>query len=353
MGGKELMAAERRMVDREIAQFFALEARSCLDDPLARELLEALNEFTQRGGKRIRAVLLVLGYMAVGGKDLGKARKASVSMELVQDMLLIHDDLMDRSEERRGGRSLHEHFRALHVERGYRGNSERFGHNMALIGGDLAESLAEKALIGSGFPPDRISKAMSLMADMVRDTGYGQVMDLCSVELPEWGSPQVLKVHHYKTARYTFEGPLMIGASLHGASSKSLSALSGYAVPVGVAFQLVDDIIGLLGDPKRGGPSDISDIREGKRTLLIVDAIARVAPKDAELMLSCLGDPALTMERAERVREIVVASGAVERSRNLALELTEKGKAALSGDGLDKEICGALIDLADEMLKRG
>jgi len=223
---------------------------------------------------------------------------------------------------------------------------------MALIGGDLAEALAEKALLVSGFPPRNIVKALSLQADMVRDTGYGQVLDLCSVELPEWTEDQVLKVHHYKTARYTFEGPLLIGAVLHGAPERALKALSDYAVPVGIAFQLTDDIIGLFGDPKKGGVKDISDLREGKRTLLIVDALKKVSEADASTLLNGLGDPRLKLEDAARIRDIVAASGAVERSRELASELTERGRSSLNGAGLDPAICEALRELADEMLGR-
>ncbi|MCU0798452.1 MAG: polyprenyl synthetase family protein [Candidatus Thermoplasmatota archaeon] len=352
MEARELIAAERAMVEGKIGEFFDHESRLCLEDPLARELLDALREYTMRGGKRVRAVMLVLGYLAVGGRDMERARKAAVSMELVQDMLLIHDDLMDRSPERRGGRSLHEHFRAVHRERGYRGDPERFGYNMALIGGDLAESMAEKALLASGFPSRNLVKAMSLQADMVRDTGYGQVLDLCSMELPEWSEDQVLKVHHYKTARYTFEGPLLIGAILHGAPQRALGALSGFAVPIGIAFQLIDDIIGLFGDPKKGGASDISDIREGKRTLLVIDALKKVSEADASMVLNGLGDPDLTLADAARIREIVVASGAVERSRALASELTERGDSSLDGSGLDPTVCEALRVLADEMLGR-
>jgi len=347
-----MLASERAMVEGHIREFFDRESLLSLDDPMARELLDAIREYTLRGGKRIRAVMLILGYMAVGGRNMEKVRKASLSMELVQDMLLIHDDLMDRSPERRGGRSLHEHFRAVHRERGYRGDPERFGDNMALIGGDLAEALAEKALLVSGFPPRNLVKALSLQADMVRDTGYGQVLDLCSVELPEWTEDQVLKVHHYKTARYTFEGPLLIGAVLHGAPERALKALSDYAVPVGIAFQLTDDIMGLFGDPKKGGVKDISDLREGKRTLLIVDALKRVSEADASTLLNGLGDPKLKLEDAARIRDIVAASGAVERSRALASELTERGRSSLNGAGLDPAICEALRELADEMLGR-
>lgn len=352
MGARELITAERAMVGDRITAFFDQESRLCLNDPMASELLEAIRDFTMRGGKRVRSVMLILGYMAVGGRDLDSARKAAVSMELVQDMLLIHDDLMDRSPERRGGRSLHEHFRSVHRERGYRGDPVRFGDNMALIAGDLAESLAEKALLTSGFPPKRLVEAMSLQADMVRDTGYGQVLDLCSVELPDWTEEQVLKVHHYKTARYTFEGPLMIGAVLHGARGKALKALSGFAVPVGTAFQLTDDIMGLTGDPKKGGVSDISDIREGKRTLLVVDSLKKVSEEDRLVLLKGLGDPALTLSDAKRIRDMIAATGAVERSRALASELTERGKSSLDGGGLDPTVCDALRELADEMLGR-
>ncbi|MGA1820784.1 MAG: polyprenyl synthetase family protein [Thermoplasmatota archaeon] len=347
-----LLAKERKAIEKELERFFQHEMSDSLDDPLVRDIVGSIREFTMRDAKRVRSILAVMGYRAVGGKELEKARKAAIALELIQSMLLVHDDIIDRSHTRRGKPSLHVHYSGLHRSMGYRGDPDSFGTNMAIIAGDLAESFGEKALLDPGFPADRSLEALRCQTDMIRDTGYGQVFDLFSVELPEWSEGMVEKVHIYKTARYTFDGPLRIGASLHGASKEQLEALSGYAIPVGAAFQIIDDILGFFGDPKRGGPNDLSDIKEGKRTLLIIKALERGSDEQREKLLSYLGDPALTVEQAEEVRRIIRDTGSERYSREIARSRTEEGIKALEGADLDPEVAAFLREFAVYLMER-
>jgi len=349
---KEIMEGERILIEHHLEDFFRQEMERSSDEPLMVELLEALREYTLRGGKRIRSILAIMGYKAVGGDDLDRARKASISLELIQSMLLIHDDIMDRSDERRGGPSFHRIFQGLHERRGYLGSAERFGYNMAVIGGDLAESLGEKVLAASGFPPERVVEAVRVQSDMIRDTGFGQVFDIHSEVRPSWSEDMVEKVQKYKTARYTLEGPLHIGAVLHGAEEGQLRALSGYAIPVGIAFQIVDDILGFFGDPKRGGKEDLADIKEGKRTLLITKAMELAGGEDRRLLMETLGSDHITVEEAERVRGIIRDCGSERYSRMRASELTVKGITALEGADLEDDVVEFLKDLAGYLLDR-
>jgi len=339
-------------IERELERFMKEETDLSLDDPLVRDIMDALTEYTLREAKRVRAILAVIGYQAVGGRDLEKAVRASISLELVQSMLLIHDDIIDSSPERRGGPSFHAYYAKLHRSAGYGGIPDRFGTNMAIIGGDLAESLAEKALLSAGFPPERTISALVRQTEMVRDTGFGQVLDLYSESLPEWTEEMVAKVQEFKTARYTLEGPLLIGASLHGASDSQMKALSDYAIPVGIAFQIIDDILGFYGDPKRGGKKDRADIIEGKRTLLIMKALELCSSTDRIRIRSALGNKRLTIREAEAVREIVRRSGSEEYSRKMAEELSDRGIAALEGSDLRKEQVKFLREFAKYLLGR-
>ncbi|MGA1792791.1 MAG: polyprenyl synthetase family protein [Thermoplasmatota archaeon] len=347
-----VLSKEREAIEAELEEFFQREISVSMDDPLVHDIIGSIKEFTMRDAKRVRAILAVMGYRAAGGKDIERARKAAIALELIQSMLLIHDDIIDRSHTRRGKPSLHVHYSNLHGSMIYRGEAGSFGTNMAIIAGDLAESFGEKALLVSGFPDDRIREALGHQADMIRDTGYGQVFDLFSVELPEWSEEMVSKVHTYKTARYTFDGPLRIGASLHGASKEQMDALSGYAVPVGIAFQIIDDILGFFGDPKRGGPNDLSDIKEGKRTLLIIKALENGTEAQKEKLLSCLGDPALTVDRAEEARQIIRDTGSERYSREMARSRTEEGINALEGADLDPEVVTFLKEFAAYLMER-
>jgi len=347
-----VLGKEREAIEAQIDDFFQREMSLSLDDPLIKDMVGSIREFTTRDAKRVRAILAVMGYRAVGGKDVDMARKAAVSLEMIQSMLLIHDDIIDRSHTRRGKPTFHIQYSEIHEDSGYRGDAESFGTNMAIIAGDLAESYGEKVLIESGFPDARVHEALKYQTDMIRDTGYGQVFDLYSVELPQWTEEMVMKVHTYKTARYTFDGPLMIGASLHGARESQIAALSGYAIPVGIAFQIVDDILGFFGDPKRGGPTDLSDIKEGKRTLLIIKALENGTEDQKKKVLSCLGDPDLTVGRAEEVRNIIRETGSEEYSREVARSRTEEGIGALDGADLDPEVVAFLKGFAQHLIER-
>ncbi|MGA1847900.1 MAG: polyprenyl synthetase family protein [Thermoplasmatota archaeon] len=347
-----VLKEEKAEIERHIEEFFQEEKGESLHDPLITNVLDSIREYTLRDAKRVRSILAVMGFRAVGGKDLEKARRASISLEMIQSMLLIHDDIIDRSHTRRGLPSFHRLYEMLHREMGYRGEPGHFGRNMAIIAGDLAESFGEKALLRSGFPRERIFDALMCQTEMIRDTGYGQVFDLYSVELPEWTEEMVLKVHTYKTARYTLDSPLRIGALLHGATEEQLSALSGYAVPVGIAFQLIDDILGFFGDPKRGGPSDLSDLKEGKRTLLIIKALERADPDQKERLVRSLGNEDLTVEEAEWIRSLIGETGSERYSREIALEKTAEGISSLENGDLDPWVVRFLKGFAEYLVSR-
>ncbi len=309
-------------------------------------------KFTLRGGKRIRPLLLIAGYRAIGGKDIERARKASVSMELIQDMLLIHDDIMDLDEERRGGPTFHKVFEKYHMSRGFSGDHELFGRNMSIIAGDLAESLAVEALAGSGFPAERVRDALSCQARMVRDTGFGQILDLLSEFEHEWNEGSVMAVHRLKTARYTIEGPLLIRALLHGADEEQLSMLSGYAIPVGIAFQITDDIMGLYGRKSETGKSNLTDLEQGKRTLLIVKGLELANHDDGRMITDKLGRRGLTAEEAEEIRRVIGDCGSLDYSRELASRLVEKGIEAIDSGLINEQMADLLVDLARYVIRR-
>ena len=352
MDFKETMAAEVSSIEKEIDLFFRREIENSLESELTRDILHSLKRYTLKGGKRVRGTLVVMGYRAVGGKDIPRIRAASVGLELIQSMLLIHDDIIDRSPERRGGDSFHVEYSKAGERRGLQGDPERFGENIAIISGDLAEAFGEKAVLKSGFPPDRIKRALEAQADMIRDTGFGQILDIYSGELDKWEENDVLMVHKYKTAIYTFEGPLHIGANLNGASVEKLKALSDYAIPAGIAFQLIDDILGLFGDPKRGGEEDLADIKEGKMTLLIVKALEMAEKGDVDFIKKTLGRTDLTTDQARRFRSIIENCGSVGYSRDLAKEYSSQALNALDEDLLDEEVIEFLRGFTEYLMKR-
>jgi geranylgeranyl pyrophosphate synthase len=223
---------------------------------------------------------------------------------------------------------------------------------MALINGDLAESMAENVLASSGFPPRRCISAIKAQSEMVRDTGYGQVLDVSVFGRKDVTEEDIERLQYYKTAVYTICGPLRIGALLAGARKGQLKALDAYAAPVGVSFQIIDDVLGFYGDPKKGGPSDISDLKEGKRTFMLLDLLGSCTEEERSFVNRMVGSPDLTLEDVERIRTLAESYGVDAMSRDRARIKVEQGGAALEGSDLDPMMKGHLIRMANDLLER-
>jgi len=349
MEPQEMMGKYKQEVEEYLREFFN-EKKKELEHWSSREACEILEEYTLRGGKRIRAILMIMGYRLYGGNMGRDIIKAASSLELVQSYLLIHDDIMDESELRRGKKTVHKIYEDIHLKRGYGGSPKRFGENMGIILGDLANAYALEILSSSNFPADRKIKAIEKLNEIIEYTGYGQIIDIYSGMVEEFREEDLLLLHRYKTARYTIEGPLILGAILAGESGKGLE---NYAIPLGVAFQLHDDILGLFGNEEKLGKPVTSDLAEGKKTLLIIKALENASEEERREIFNALGNPAVTMEQLERVREIVKKTGSLDYSIKMAIRLIEEGKSALRHlEVKDEEARSFLLWLADYIIKR-
>jgi len=349
MEPQEMMGKYKQEVEEYLREFFN-EKKKELEHWSSREACEILEEYTLRGGKRIRAILMIMGYRLYGGNMGRDIIKAASSLELVQSYLLIHDDIMDESELRRGKKTVHKIYEDIHLKRGYGGSPKRFGENMGITLGDLANAYALEILSSSNFPADRKIKAIEKLNEIIEYTGYGQIIDIYSGMVEEFREEDLLLLHRYKTARYTIEGPLILGAILAGESGKGLE---NYAIPLGVAFQLHDDILGLFGNEEKLGKPVTSDLAEGKKTLLIIKALENASEEERREIFNALGNPAVTMEQLERVREIVKKTGSLDYSIKMATRLIEEGKSALRHlEVKDEEARSFLLWLADYIIKR-
>ncbi len=349
MEPQKLMKEYKEKIEESLSAFFREKKRS-LEHWSSREACDILEEYTLRGGKRIRAILMILGYQLYGGKDEKEIIKASSSLELIQSYLLIHDDIMDQSELRRGKKTVHRIYEDLHLRRGYAGSPRRFGENMGIILGDLANAYAMEILAASRFPADRKIKAMEKLNEIIEYTGYGQIIDIYSGMVSDFREEDVLLLHKYKTARYTIEGPLVLGAILAGHSGEGLE---NFAIPVGIAFQLKDDILGLFGSEEKLGKPVTSDLAEGKKTLLIIKALERADDAEKKVIEAALGNPAITLEQLNAVREIVKKTGSLDYSNSMAERLVNQGKEALQRLQVEnEEVRDILLWLADYMIQR-
>ena len=257
-----LVARVRPAVDRALASLLDARveaARAHGPDVVA--LVDAVRSLSMRGGKRLRAVLVAAGYEACGGGAAADVVMAGVSMELLQTYLLIHDDVMDGDEVRRGGPSVHAMLRERY-------GSAKAGEHAAILAGDLAAALAEEALLAVPCAPARVAEASRELSRMQEEVVYGQLLDMRAGAAT---AAAVERMHELKTASYTVRGPLLVGALLAGASAAQKDALERFARPLGVAFQLRDDLLGTFGDPRATGKPSGSDLRSGKRTALAVE----------------------------------------------------------------------------------
>jgi geranylgeranyl diphosphate synthase type I len=236
------------------------------------EASEALSGFVLSGGKRLRPTFAWWGWRGAGGHpDYPEAPavvRAISALELIQACALIHDDLMDASATRRGRPTVHVEFARRHVEAGWRGTPARFGAAAAILLGDLALAWADDMLRAAALPPDALSRALVPWEAMRTEVLGGQFLDVLYQASGDPTPRAALQIDRFKTAAYTVERPLHVGAALGGAGPELVAAYRRFGADIGVAFQLRDDQLGVFGDPAVTGKPAGDDLREGKRTLL-------------------------------------------------------------------------------------
>ncbi|OIO62127.1 polyprenyl synthetase family protein [Candidatus Woesearchaeota archaeon CG_4_10_14_0_2_um_filter_33_10] len=315
----------------------------------SREIMQYIKEFNLRGGKRIRSVLIIMAYKSLGGKNENAIIDIAASAELMQSFLLIHDDIIDDDDLRRGGPTMHR----IYAEK-YKGcdNPKKFGENMAIIAGDLLASLGNEIISKSAFDEEKKLKLLQKFNKIIKLTGYGEIIDILSGLKTNVTEQDISKMHKLKTAVYTIEGPLHMGAIAAGASDDQLKILSEYAIPLGMAFQLKDDILGLFGsEEKLGKPAD-SDIKEGKKTLLILKVLENANKEQKELIGNALGNKDITKTELTKVREIIKETGSLSYSENLAEKLVKKAKNAIKTSDFETHGKDFFLEIADYVIKR-
>jgi geranylgeranyl diphosphate synthase type I len=298
------------------------------------------------GGKRLRPAFCVWGYLGAGGRDLDSALRAAASLELLQACALIHDDVMDDSDLRRGLPAAHRRFATMHRGSAWLGDPERFGGGGAILLGDLCLSWADEMLYRCGLDAAALQRAKAVYDRMRTELMAGQYLDLLDQARGGGSVERSLLVVRFKSAKYTIERPLHLGVALAGGDEVLAAALSAYGLPLGEAFQLRDDILGVFGDPAETGKPAGDDLREGKRTLLVAKAAQRATPEQAEHLREGLGDPHLGAAAIDDLRDIIVQTGAVEEVESIIAERTDQAIAALEGADLAADVREALTALA-------
>ncbi len=308
-------------LEQELTSSYLSAARAAPRE--VRPYLEVNREFTLRGGKRFRAMLVLAGYHIASGRNPRPALPVAAALEHFQSWMLIHDDIIDHAEERRGGPSVHRSLTAAHRRERLEGSSEEYGVGLGITLGDLEEPFTVEALANATSSAEHRLAAVREYARMTRLTAYGQLLDIRNGALDPGSvrEDDVLAVHRFKSAIYTVVSPLKIGALLGGFPGRRLGDLETFGINIGVAFQLRDDVLGAGFDAEASGKSS-NDLVEGKRTLLVVRAWADASETDRQRLARVLGNAQAMPEDIERARSVIRETGSLAYSERRIEELT-------------------------------
>ncbi|MBO9520318.1 MAG: polyprenyl synthetase family protein [Nocardioidaceae bacterium] len=346
----------RTGIERTVQDFVDLQA-GWLDElgEDARRLVEHAR-VSVTGGKRFRAAFCWWGHQAVAPaadeEAQGKALlKACASLELLHASALVHDDYMDASDVRRGRPATHRAFEALHRENGWAASPTQYGASAAILLGDLLLSWSDEMLRTCGLPAERVLDALGYF-DLTRsEVVTGQFLDVSAQARGTSDVTTAMTVVRYKSAKYSIERPLHIGAALAGADSGVIEQLTRFGLPLGEAFQLRDDLLGVFGDPEVTGKPAGDDLSEGKRTVLVALALDGLTGSDRVLLDTSLGR-SLSPEEVTHLRGLIDASGAHEQVEEVITALTGRALEALAAADLRDEAKTVLRELAAAATQR-
>jgi geranylgeranyl diphosphate synthase type I len=338
---KAVDARLESLLDAEVARWTAFDGD--LEEPL-----DALRAFVLGGGKRLRPAFCHWGFVGTGGDPTDPLWvEAGAALELLHCFALVHDDVMDGSGTRRGLPTVHVAFEGRHRDASWRGEGRRFGEGAAILVGDLAFVLADRLLAGA-------SRAAWEVWDELRlEVNVGQYLDMLHTAT---GAPTVAaarRICTYKTAKYTIERPLHLGAAMAGVVDEATrSALTAYGLPLGEAFQLVDDLLGAFGDPLRMGKPVGDDLREGKPTRLLALALERAQGDDLTLLRRRVGAADLTRDEVLAILDVLEATGARADVEAAVADLVEAALVAAELLPVTGEARTALTDIATFVVHR-
>ncbi|MFE4664926.1 polyprenyl synthetase family protein [Streptomyces sp. NPDC056716] len=343
----------RAEVDAVLSAFLRHKARTAAGQKLPTEVTTVLRDFLAVGGKRIRPLLCVTGWHAAGGKNRPHALvQAAASLEMFHAFCLIHDDIMDNSATRRGQPAVHRTLASHHGQGRTTSAADRLGKSAAVLVGDIALAWSDELLHTAGLDTRRLGEVLPLVDAMRTEVMYGQYLDVTAAGTPTDDIERALAICRYKTAKYTIERPLHIGAALAGADQRLLDTLSAFALPLGEAFQLRDDLLGVFGDPRRTGKPTLDDLRDGKHTVLIAHAMRHADEARRQILRTLLGNPHLDESAADHLRRILTAVGAPAAVEDMIRERHDAARHAIESGSIPAGTAALLLDMARQATAR-
>lgn len=350
MSFQETLSKHKETIDKRIAEFFAdKEVEFTQSFPEAVLLLKYLKNFTLGGGKRLRSLLALIAYQGLGGRK--RIQEVLVSLELLHSYLLIHDDIMDQEITRHNQKTLWANYYFESLKKHIPDKLKRL-HNsqsLALLAGNILNSFIFMPILKSSFSFDVKLNLITLLEKNQVKTGFGQLMDIySSFTFPS--AAKVLKIYYLKTSIYSFETPLLFGAELSGKNSLGLEKqIADFAKPLGLAFQLRDDVLGVFGDFEITGKSTLTDLLQKKKTFLVLKTIALLKNKNKKDFLKLFQNKNLNAQETSILKELIVSSGSLELvQKKTAFCVIEAQKALknLPFEAKQKELLELFVDFA-------
>ena len=351
---KATLKSVRSAVEEELSIF--LNRESAYLNSISSDLSpvsDALTSFLLDSGKRLRPLFAYAGFAAAGGAIEKSTTRAMAALELLQACALIHDDLMDGSDTRRGKPSIHRHFESIHVQDQLDGFAPQYGLSAAVLLGDLALVWSDQMINSAGLSTEQYARMIPLYNEMRVELMAGQFLDIHEQTQKDTSTDRSMKIARYKSGKYTIERPLHLGAAMSTKpSSEIFAALSAYGLPLGEAFQLRDDLLGVFGDPSVTGKPAGDDLREGKRTVLIAMTNERQSESQREIGRKYSGKPDIDAEGVAILQEIIESTGARAELEATIDRLTEQSLTAAQSSVFTDDGKALLVELANIATKR-
>ncbi len=346
------LTAVQKLIDEQLDMFLALEtSRAKAIDKTYGKLLQTIREYTATGGKRLRPYLVLLLYAGYGGKDTEQIVPVATAWELLHTAMLIHDDIIDRDDMRHGQPNIFGRYKVIYKQFAAEDVSH-YAMSTALQAGDLLIAASGKIILESDISDAQKVVITKLINEAIFLVGGGELLDT-ETALQSMHKTDARKIALQKTASYTFELPMISGALLAGASKQELTTLNQIGTKLGMAYQMIDDVLGVFGESEHTGKTTDGDIRERKHTVLIQETHKRLTgseQKELELLYDITRQ--LDDGDIQRVRELIIASGAREVVMQEVQDLTSQAESLISSVSITEEVRTILLGLVAKLVKR-
>jgi geranylgeranyl diphosphate synthase type I len=353
---KTTLGSYKQQIDADIAEYVRHTKKTTLQNygSSARLAADAYLSILERGGKRIRCALVMMGYEMSGGTDRKMILQAARAIEMIHAYILIIDDIQDRSVVRRGGPTAHILLSDYHRKHSLAADEQHFGISIALNSALIGSHAAQMILVNLDADPVLRNNVLSIVNRTMLVTAHGQTNDIMNEVSAEVTAEDIDRVLEWKTAHYTFLNPLHVGMVLAGADCHATDAITDYAMHAGRAFQITDDILGIFGNEFESGKSPMDDMREGKRTVISQYALKHAKTADKNFLIQMLGNKQLTQAEFVRCKDILVETGALKNAQEQAEHHVKAALASLDSDtnGWTKEGVSFLRGLAEYLVGR-